>query len=41
MGDGAETTDAVRLLGVCGYANDYSVERMMRDAKDYPDLRGH
>jgi len=27
------TTDAVRLLGGCGYVNDYPVERMMRDAK--------
>ena len=27
------TTDAVRLLGGCGYLNDYPVERMMRDAK--------
>jgi alkylation response protein AidB-like acyl-CoA dehydrogenase len=27
------TTDAVQLLGGSGYVNDYSVERMMRDAK--------
>ena len=27
------TTDAVQLLGGYGYANDYPVERMMRDAK--------
>jgi len=27
------TTDAVQLLGGCGYVSDYPVERMMRDAK--------
>jgi alkylation response protein AidB-like acyl-CoA dehydrogenase len=27
------TTDAVQLLGGCGYTRDYPVERMMRDAK--------
>ena len=27
------TTDAVQLLGGCGYVKDYPVERMMRDAK--------
>jgi alkylation response protein AidB-like acyl-CoA dehydrogenase len=29
----AVTTDAVQLLGGCGYTKDYPVERMMRDAK--------
>ncbi|MDR2018522.1 MAG: acyl-CoA dehydrogenase family protein [Syntrophobacterales bacterium] len=27
------TTDAVQILGGCGYTKDYPVERMMRDAK--------
>jgi alkylation response protein AidB-like acyl-CoA dehydrogenase len=27
------TTDAVQLLGACGYTRDYPAERMMRDAK--------
>lgn len=27
------TTDAVQILGGCGYTRDYPVERMMRDAK--------
>jgi alkylation response protein AidB-like acyl-CoA dehydrogenase len=27
------TTDAVQILGGCGYINAFPVERMMRDAK--------
>jgi alkylation response protein AidB-like acyl-CoA dehydrogenase len=27
------TTDAVQILGGCGYTKEYPVERMMRDAK--------
>ena len=27
------TTDAIQLLGGCGYTEDFPVERMMRDAK--------
>ena len=35
------TTDAVQILGGYGYTRDHPVERMMRDANDHPDLRGH
>lgn len=27
------TTEAVQILGACGYMREYQVERMMRDAK--------
>ena len=35
------TTDAVQVLGGYGYMQEYPVERMMRDAEDHADLRGH
>jgi alkylation response protein AidB-like acyl-CoA dehydrogenase len=35
------TTEAVQLFGDAGYTQDFPVERMMRDAKDHPDLRRH
>jgi alkylation response protein AidB-like acyl-CoA dehydrogenase len=37
----AVTVDAVQVLGGYGYTRDFPVERMMRDAEDHPDLRGH
>ena len=33
------TTKAVQLHGGYGYIREYDVERMMRDAKDYRNLR--
>ena len=34
-------TDAVQVFGGNGYSREYPVEKLMRDAKNLPDLRGH
>ena len=35
------TTDAVQVFGGYGYSQEYPVEKLMRDAKNLPDLRRH
>jgi acyl-CoA dehydrogenase len=34
------TTDAVQVFGGYGYIKEYPVEKLMRDAKLFQDLRG-